>query len=174
MCVALLNAFGSGVAAPSANRHHHLSPTSADHVYQDFGDSLPLILDGGPCKVGLESTVLSLAYDTPKILRQGAISARRIEEALARPVELVQTEKPKYTQDIQIRVLPRTSWTTWLERYETVTIMSIRPIDAFSANWVQMPPDPKAYQQKLFGMLRQLQTSAHELVLVEPVPDEPA
>ena len=55
----LLNAFGGGIAAPSANRYGHLSPTRAEHVREEFGDEIKFVLDGGDCKVGLESTIVS-------------------------------------------------------------------------------------------------------------------
>ncbi|MCM1306576.1 MAG: L-threonylcarbamoyladenylate synthase [Bacteroides sp.] len=63
------------LAAPSANRSKHVSPTTAMHVYEDLHGEVPIIMDGGPCKVGIESTVLDLTSDCPVILRPGAITA---------------------------------------------------------------------------------------------------
>ncbi len=84
---ALLAAFGAPIAAPSANRSGRLSPTTAEHVAADLGDAVDLILDGGPCGVGLESTVVSVVSDPPALLRLGGLAAETIEAvagALAR------------------------------------------------------------------------------------------
>lgn len=66
------------LAAPSANRSKHISPTTAQHVYEDLQGQVELILDDGPCQVGIESTVLDLTCDTPTILRPGAITAEML------------------------------------------------------------------------------------------------
>jgi len=68
------------LAAPSANRSKHISPTTALHVYDDLCGKVPLILDGGDCRVGIESTVLDLTVDTPTILRPGAVTADMLLE----------------------------------------------------------------------------------------------
>jgi L-threonylcarbamoyladenylate synthase len=79
IALALIKAAGIPLAAPSANRFTQLSPTTADHVRQGLGSDVDLILDGGPCEVGIESTVLSLAGPQPVLLRPGAISRTEIE-----------------------------------------------------------------------------------------------
>jgi L-threonylcarbamoyladenylate synthase len=82
----LLQTCGVPVAAPSANRSLYVSPTTAAHVQEDLGGTVALILDGGPCQVGLESTVLSLLEETPRVLRPGAVTTQQIEAALGCPV----------------------------------------------------------------------------------------
>src|SRR6185437_1986110 len=67
----VLQRFDGAIAAPSANRSTHISPTLAQHVRDELGDRVDLILDGGPCRVGIESTVLDLSGDIPTILRPG-------------------------------------------------------------------------------------------------------
>ncbi len=81
---ALLRAFGGPLAAPSANRFGRISPTDAQAVWTELCDAVPLILDGGPCKIGVESTVLSLAYDVPApvLLRAGGIPIGEIESVI--------------------------------------------------------------------------------------------
>lgn len=76
----LLKAFGGPLAAPSANRSGTVSPTTAQHVAESLGDAVALILDGGPCTHGLESTIVGLAGDGPTLLRPGAIARAEIEE----------------------------------------------------------------------------------------------
>ena len=78
----MIEAFGGALAAPSANRSGRLSPTRAEHVIEQLGDSVALVLDAGPCAVGLESTILSLAGDRAKLLRPGGVPAEAIEAAL--------------------------------------------------------------------------------------------
>ena len=70
----LLDAFGGGIAAPSANRFGRLSATRAEHVQDEFGDAVKVILDGGECQVGLESTIVSCLDDTVRLLRPGSIT----------------------------------------------------------------------------------------------------
>ncbi|QEI05279.1 threonylcarbamoyl-AMP synthase [Pigmentiphaga aceris] len=83
---ALLVAFEGGLAGPSANRFGHVSPTTAQHVDGDFGSELTMILDGGPCQVGIESTIVDVTRDQPVLLRPGHISAQALEQALGQPV----------------------------------------------------------------------------------------
>jgi L-threonylcarbamoyladenylate synthase len=83
---ALLRAADCPVAAPSANPSGRLSPTRAEHVAQGLGDKVAMILDGGPCAIGLESTVLDLTGDRPAILRQGGVPQEAIADALGEAV----------------------------------------------------------------------------------------
>ncbi len=80
MTIALLDAVSDAVVAPSANRFGHVSPTSAEHVINDLGDSVDLVLDGGSCSIGIESTIVECTSSTLQILRPGKISALDIAE----------------------------------------------------------------------------------------------
>jgi L-threonylcarbamoyladenylate synthase len=82
VALALIRAAGSPIAAPSANRFMHVSPTTAQHVLSDLSGRVPLILDGGPCAVGVESTILDLSADVPTILRPGGISLEALRTQL--------------------------------------------------------------------------------------------
>jgi L-threonylcarbamoyladenylate synthase len=84
----LLTRFGGGIAAPSANRFGRVSPTTAAHVRADLGTAVDLILDGGTCRVGLESTVVDCSDQDPLILREGALAREELEAILGRPVPL--------------------------------------------------------------------------------------
>lgn len=79
---AVLTEFGGGVVAPSANLFGRVSPTTADHVADDLGDAVDYVLDGGPCTIGLESTIVDCTVDPPQILRPGAITEAEIVEAV--------------------------------------------------------------------------------------------
>jgi L-threonylcarbamoyladenylate synthase len=83
---ALLKAVERPLAAPSANRSGGVSPTRADHVTASLGDKVDMVVDGGPCRVGLESTVLDLTGPQATILRPGAVTADEIAATLAEPV----------------------------------------------------------------------------------------
>ncbi|HEU0001027.1 MAG TPA: L-threonylcarbamoyladenylate synthase [Ktedonobacteraceae bacterium] len=95
VALALIRALGSPIAAPSANRFMHVSPTSARHVLSDLAGRVPLILDGGPCEVGVESTVLDLCSEPPTILRPGGVSL----EALRAVVPDVQPPRLRKMED---------------------------------------------------------------------------
>jgi L-threonylcarbamoyladenylate synthase len=83
---ALITAAGVPLAAPSANRSGRVSPTTAQHVKDEFGNDVPLILDGGPCLVGIESTVVDITGGVPLLLRSGFVTREQLEEALGRKV----------------------------------------------------------------------------------------
>ncbi len=83
LTTAVLERFGGGVAAPSANRFGRVSPTTAEHVRRDLGDDVDLVLDGGPCPIGVESTIVDCSVDPPQILRPGGIPREQIEQLLA-------------------------------------------------------------------------------------------
>jgi L-threonylcarbamoyladenylate synthase len=108
VALGLLAAFekvgGKGVAAPSANRFGHVSPTSAAAVVEEIGKYLTkddLVLDGGPCHVGVESTIIDCTGDSPRILRPGAISELMIEECTGLPVFALNSQT-KSAEDIRV------------------------------------------------------------------------
>ncbi len=105
---ALLRALGRPLAAPSANRFGRISPTDAQAVYAELGDAVPLILDGGPCAVGLESTVLMLAEDRPLLLRAGGIPLEEIEAVIG-PVQIATPvgERPLAPGQLKHHYAPR-------------------------------------------------------------------
>jgi L-threonylcarbamoyladenylate synthase len=89
LALALLRAFDGGVAAPSANRFGKVSPTTAAHVRADLGDAVDVILDGGPCGVGVESTIVDCTGPVPVLLRPGGTPVETIEAVLGKAIELV-------------------------------------------------------------------------------------
>ncbi|MGW3009879.1 L-threonylcarbamoyladenylate synthase [Streptomyces sp. NPDC001219] len=86
VALALLSAFGGGVTAPSANRFGSVSPTTAGHVGAELGEAVDFVLDGGPCEVGVESTIVDVTGDVPSILRPGGVTREDLEAVLGRPV----------------------------------------------------------------------------------------
>ncbi|MED6308710.1 MAG: L-threonylcarbamoyladenylate synthase, partial [Pseudomonadota bacterium] len=98
------------VAAPSANKSNRLSPTEARHVANNFGEEVSLVLDGGPCTVGLESTVLDLSTDTPTLLRAGGTAQDALEAVIGRPLARAGTDdhSPKSPGMLSRHYAPRT------------------------------------------------------------------
>ena len=88
LALELLREFGGGIAAPSANRFGRVSPTTAAHVQSELGADVDLILDGGASSVGVESTIIDVTKDTPRLLRPGGVAREAIERALGRPLLL--------------------------------------------------------------------------------------
>jgi L-threonylcarbamoyladenylate synthase len=95
VALALIQASGTPIAAPSANRFGHTSPTTARHVFQDLDGFVDIILDGGPTSIGVESTVLDLSTSPARILRPGGVT-REMLESLIGPVTLFENLKRKY------------------------------------------------------------------------------
>lgn len=87
----LLESLGFPVAAPSANPFGYVSPTTAQHVQDQLGDRVSYILDGGPCGVGIESTIIDFSHETPRILRLGGMSLEKLEEMLGHELEVQQS-----------------------------------------------------------------------------------
>ncbi len=94
VATALLHAFDGGIAAPSANRFGRISPTTAQHVRDELGTQVGMILEGGACRVGLESTIISLAHGAPVLLRPGGIAVEALEDVLKMKLAFVQPGSP--------------------------------------------------------------------------------
>ena len=102
----LLRAFGGGIAAPSANRFGHVSPTTADHVAADLGGDVDYILDGGPCVVGVESTIVDFSRGHPVLLRPGGM-ARAVIEAIVGPLAIADADAPAAPGTLASHYAPR-------------------------------------------------------------------
>src|SRR5689334_17681787 len=102
----LLRAFGGGVAAPSANRFGAVSPTTADHVALDLGGDVDYVLDGGPCDVGVESSIVDLSRGRPVLLRPGGLPREAIE-AIAGPLAVADAHAPAAPGTLESHYAPR-------------------------------------------------------------------
>jgi L-threonylcarbamoyladenylate synthase len=107
VALAVLRALGGGLAAPSANRFGRVSPTTAEHVRADLGDEVELILDGGPCTVGVESTIVDLSSGEPAILRPGGLPAEELERVLGRPIPLLAESSVRVSGSLASHYAPR-------------------------------------------------------------------
>jgi L-threonylcarbamoyladenylate synthase len=178
----VIAAFGGGVAAPSANRFGRVSPTTAQHVHEDLGADVDLVVDGGPCGVGIESTIVDVSRGTPVLLRPGGISRAELEAALGSPVALPDAEAPRVSGGLAAHYAPRTpARLVSSEALEaeiarlgpTAGVLALSGPDDRVDFWLRMPRDPAAYAQRLYAALRELDSTGCAMLLVESPPAVP-
>jgi len=178
----LLAAFAGGIAAPSANRFGHVSPTTAAHVRADLGGDVDLVLEGGPSDVGIESTIVDVSRGAPVVLRPGKISARDIEAALGEEVTKPVAEAPRHSGGLQRHYAPRTPARLVpvheLDREiarlkDKVAVLAFSRPDERVDYWLRMPRDAQAYAHRLYAALRELDSAGCEAILIEAPPDAP-
>jgi L-threonylcarbamoyladenylate synthase len=185
---ALLTEFSNGIAAPSANRFGHVSPTTARHVADDLGDAVDLILDGGPCEIGIESTIVAFTTGTPTLLRRGAIDVAALATVLGRPPAMPDAAAPRAPGTLAVHYAPRTpaqlvdydvlraELAQFDGRDERIAVLarSAEPPDAFDGVWVSAPQDPAGYAHALYANLRALDDAHADTMLIESVPGDEA
>src|SRR5271156_2334336 len=108
MAQQLLTAFGGGIAAPSANRYGHLSPTRAEHVRDELGDTVKIILDGGECQIGLESTIVALEGTSVRLLRPGAVTAGQMRAVVGELLIGAELQSPRVPGSTASHYSPKT------------------------------------------------------------------
>jgi L-threonylcarbamoyladenylate synthase len=185
---ALLRAFGGGIAAPSANRFGHVSATTAQHVVDDLGDGVDLVLDGGASPVGIESTIVACTTSTPMLLRPGAIGQNAIARVLGRAPAARETSAPRASGSLPSHYAPRTPASLVAsdallaelaqleDRDERIAVLAWhtpRP-DAFDGLWISAPDDPRMYAHLLYANLRALDAADADAILIERVRDDAA
>ena len=181
---ALLKEFarvGSGaIAAPSANRFGHVSPTTAEHVRDEFGPDL-FVLDGGACEVGLESTILDLSRGVAVLLRPGAISRDDIRAVLGRAPRDPDAAAPRASGTLAAHYAPRTALVVVMpatldeevRNFTNVAVLAMRepPRNALVTSWIAASADPARYAHDLYANLRRLDASGAKRILVEAPPE---
>ena len=192
----LLEAFqaaggSGGVAAPSANRFGRISPTTADHVRQELAERVPLVLDGGPCQVGIESTIVDLSRGEPVILRPGAITAEQIAQVLA--LGSVNSEgsgsreagvtTPRVSGSLDahyapltpLRLVPSAELDRTLARElaagHRCALLAFQALGHDAVVHYPASHSAAGYAHDLYGALRQLDQSGADLILVETPPE---
>ena len=171
---------GSGaIAAPSANRFGHVSPTTAQHVRDEFGDELH-VLDGGACEVGLESTIVDLSRGLPVLLRPGAISRAQLAKALGEEPRERDVNAPRAPGALASHYAPRTP----------LVVLAAEAVDALAragaetavlamrdsaenvkvAAWIVASGDPGTYGHDLYANLRRLDASGAKRIVVQAPP----
>ena len=171
----------AGVAAPSANRFGRVSPTQAAHVASEFGPGL-LVLDGGPCTVGIESTIVDCSRAQPVLLRPGVLTRERLEQALGEPLAERDAAAPRASGDLashyapsaRLRLLDARALEEAGRCGEGVAVYSRAcPAGTAAAQWRPMPDDPALVAQQLFAVLRDFDAAGMREIWVEQPPDLP-
>ena len=183
---ALLDAFGGGVAAPSANRFGQVSPTSAAHVRADLGADVDLVLDGGACEVGVESTIVDLTDDRIEVLRSGGVSLERLTEELGVVPDVWQGDGPArapgmleshYAPAAEVVLVEvgdiAARAEAQLRAQRTVGVLAPTVIDDLPADVIELEPagDADEYAFVLYDRLRQADRLGIEVLLVVPPPE---
>lgn len=194
VALALLNALGAktALAAPSANRFGRISPTTAAHVQEELGNNVNMVLDGGACQVGLESTIVSFDDDTATVLRPGGIPLSALEAILNEKLTLNNHHKTTirapgtlashYAPATPLEICP--TQTIWQRTHEleaqnlcaaviTWSVSKSNPMTNKNIVQFAMPQEPVAYGNKLYATLRQFDQKGFDRLLVEAPPDNP-
>ena len=171
----LLSMSGLPLAAPSANPSGKMSPTRAEHVAATLGDKVAAIIDGGPCKVGIESTVVSLLQAVPKILRPGGITAEQLGEALQMTVEAGSESGPLHSpgqlESHYAPILPLRLNADSVGPGEALRACGAKsPTTSFSRN-LSTGGDLEEAAANLFAMLRELDRPDFAGIAVMPIPE---
>ncbi len=196
LTLALLDQFQGGIVAPSANPYGYLSPTTAEHVRKTLGSKVDYILDGGPCTIGIESTIVYLLEAQPIIVREGFFSASALSNILKEPVFSKGSEQKAMSISSQIPHTPGSEKSHYAptkplylletkvleetimhltQQGKRVGVLSFKPrpekITTASSEWLQMPDDPNHYAARLYENLHTLDNIATiDIILVGSVP----
>ena len=186
----------SGVAAPSANRFGRISPTDAAHVHEELGDAVALILDGGRCPVGIESTIIDLSRDgdaSPRLLRPGHVTPQQIASVIGvmpelpapQPGAAAGDEAPRVSGSLDAHYAPRTAMRLVATAQLPALIgelqrggcrcgvLAYRAPAASAPVHRRLPDDAQGYARGFYAALRELDQSAVDLIVVEAIPGTP-
>lgn len=182
----LLRAFDGGIAAPSANKFGRISPTTAQHVRDDLGDEVALILDGGPCQVGIESTIVDMSGERTTVLRPGMLAGFDIGLLLGRmPAEAVNTNSVKTPGSHLAHYAPRTpllltpedsvaiAVRTSIGKRERIAVLAPFPPPIEHPQivyWHIASTDADTYARELYATLRALDAAGADLIIVQRPP----
>ncbi len=185
LALQLLREFAGGVAAPSANRFGRISPTMAAHVRDELGAAVAMILDGGPCAVGIESTILDLSDGEPRILRPGMLDAAALGAVLGcPPASGGKQNAPRVSGSLEAHYAPRTplqlvapdelaeAASSALGAGRRVAVLAPEPFALAhpSLAWWPASADPAQFAHDLYAGLRELDAAGCDLVLVAAPP----
>lgn len=190
VALALLNAFGGGIAAPSANRFGRISPTCAEHVMAELDGRIDVLIDGGVCEVGLESTILDLTSARPQVLRPGAVTAAQLADIVGELENAAAGKTPKpsttapgtleahYAPATPLRLIePARLQAEAIQCGQAggVAVLARSAVVAGFAGgsadlWIAMPHTAAAYGHALYARLREADAAGCATILIEQPP----
>ena len=181
LALELLGAFDGGLAAPSANRFGSVSPTTAAHVLGELGGRVDLVLDGGPCEVGVESTIVDLSVPSePRLLRPGGIAHDELEAVLG-PIQVGggQVRAPgtlasHYAPHAEVRAVDAGLLASEAARAagegRRVVVLAARDVPGVAR--IALPDEPEARARRLYAALREVDAAGYELAVVALSPED--
>lgn len=172
VALSLIAMLGHPVAAPSANRFMRLSATRVEHIDPEMLAGIDMVLDGGPCDVGLESTVLDLTEDPPRILRPGGITRGDIQAVLGAPLCTLTQTNGRRSPGLYLRHYSPNSPLHLVDRLDPAQHGLVFGTPSNSAQ-IKMPLDPTAYASSLYDVLHRLDRTRPEAIFVERPPAKP-
>lgn len=186
--LALLHGGQGGLAAPSANRFGRISPTRAEHVHAELGSAVAMVLDGGDCAVGIESTIVDCSGGQPRILRPGGLAAEQLAEVLGVPADSLRAaaapDAPRVPGALASHYAPRTPVSLrdaadldarWPAQSQGVAVLARHAAPGGAhAHWLELPATPEAYAHGLYAALRALDALGLHQIWVEALPRQPA
>ncbi len=186
LALALLRRFGGPVAAPSANRFGRPSPTCAADVVDELGDAVAVLLDGGPCAIGIESTVLDLTSDPVQVLRPGRISAEQVAQVIGRAVSATATGPARapgmldahYAPGARVEVVAASDVPTRADALAgqgiRIAVLAPGEVSPLPAGALVLGPlgSPDDYAARLYGAFRQADAAGVAVILAVPPPAE--
>jgi L-threonylcarbamoyladenylate synthase len=186
MAQQLLTAFGGGIAAPSANRYGRVSATRAEHVRDEFGDAVKVVLDGGECQVGLESTIVWCGNGTTRLLRPGAISLAQLRKVAGEVLVGADPDLPRVPGSAASHYAPMTPLTlveggeldalaeALSEDGQRIAVLAQRlPLRTYpTVTWINAGKRADTYGHDLYANLRTLDKAGCARILVQEVPGD--
>lgn len=179
VALALIKKLGNGIVAPSANAHKKTSPTKPEHVLKTLDGKIAAIIDGGPCSVGIESTIIDMTKPIPVIVRPGAITAKMIKAVINKTVKCPLKHSQKvsgnmeihYQPDKPLLILPLDAIEKKLATERSVAIMHYSEIAHHkNATYYKMPQNKNEYAKILYQTLYTIDTTDVDTILVEIPP----
>ncbi|MBV9344879.1 MAG: threonylcarbamoyl-AMP synthase [Gammaproteobacteria bacterium] len=185
MAQQLLTAFGGGIAAPSANRYGRISPTRAEHVREEFGDSVRVIMDGGECNIGLESTIVGFEGGKVRLLRPGSVTASQLRAVAGELAEGPAEDAPRvpgsgpmhYAPTTPLTIVPAGEIDAQADAASAggrrIAVLAQRlPLRSHKyVTWINAGRRPETYARDLYTNLRTLDKAGCQRILVQAVPD---
>lgn len=183
MALSLIERAGSPIVGPSANPFGYLSPTTAEHVRDQLGNQIDFILDGGPCEIGVESTIISFEEKRPRLLRPGGVPLEEIESVIGTvEVSTAEVDRPAAPGMLPRHYAPRTPIVLeWDEKDfnsqkgKKIGLLAFQePMSSTKFHHVEIlskKGDMREAAANLFAAIRHLDTLNLDLILAEPIPE---